>query len=173
MCPAMRPIGHTVQFYRDERFLINTFTSFIKDGLDLDETVVLIMTAQHRQMLHTTLTGDQLRNDKLKFFDAKDFLALLKLEDWSNESQFMHGIETIFSLAGETGQVRVFGEAVDVLCREGKAAAALRLEELGNSVALKHHWSVLCAYSLSAIYEKGGPDTLIKVCQLHGAVRLQ
>ena len=173
MCPAMRPIGHTVQFYRDERFLIDTITSFIKDGLDLNETVVLIMTAQHRQMLHTTLTGDQLRNDKLKFFDVEDFLKFLMVQDGPNESQFMHGMETIFARAGETGQVRVFGEAVDVLCQEGKAAAALRLEELGNSLVLKHNCSVVCAYSLSAIYEKGGPDTLIKVCQLHGTVRLQ
>jgi len=82
-------------------------------------------------------------------------------------------METIFGLTGETGQVRVFGEAVDVLCREGKAAAALRIEELGNTLALKHGCSILCAYSLSVIYEKAGPDTLARVCQLHGDVQLQ
>ena len=167
----MGPIGHTVQFYRDERFLIDTITSFIKGGLDLNETVLVIVTAQHRKMLHTTLTGDQLRNDKLRFFDVRDFLALLMVEDWPNESQFMHGMETIFGR--ETGQVRIFGEAVDVLCGEGKAAAALRLEELGNSLALKHGCSILCAYSLCAIYEKAGAETLARVCQLHGDVQLQ
>ena len=169
----MGPIGHTVQFYRDERFLIDTVTSFIKVGLDLNETVLVIVTAQHRKMLHTTLTGDQVRNDKLRFLDVRDFLALLMVEGWPNESQFMQEMETIFGLAGETGQVRVFGEAVDVLCREGKAAAALRLEELGSSLALKHGCSILCAYSLSAIYEKAGAETLARVCQLHGDVQLQ
>ena len=169
----MGPIGHTVQFYRDERFLIDTITSFIKVGLDLNETVLVIVTAQHRKMLQTTLTGDQLQNDKLRLLDVRDFLALLMVEDWPNESQFMLGMETIFGLAGETGQVRVFGEAVDVLCGEGKAAAALRLEELGNSLALKHGCSILCAYSLSALYEKAGPETLARVCQLHGDVQLQ
>ena len=157
--------SHTVQLYRDQRFLIDTITDFIKAGLDLNETVLVIVTAQHRKELYKTLTRKELRNDKLKFTDVRDFLALFMVEDWPNESQFMHGMETIFGLAGETGKVRVFGEAVDVLCGEGKAAAALRLEELGNSLALKHGCTILCAYSLSAIYEKAGPETLIRVCQ--------
>ena len=169
----MGPLDHTVQFYRGEHFLIDTITSFIKVGLHLNETVLVIVTAQHRTMLHTTLTGDQLRNDKLRLLDVRDFLELLMVEDWPNELQFMLGMETIFGLAGETGQVRVFGEAVDVLCGEGKAAAALRLEELGNSLALKHGCSILCAYSLSALYEKAGPETLARICQLHGDVQLQ
>ena len=173
MCPILRPIGHTVQFYRDEQFLLDTITSFIKVGLDLNETVLLIVTAQHRKMLRTTLTGNQLRNDKLRFFDARDFLALLMVEDWPNELQFMHEMASIFGLAGETGQVRVFGEAVDVLCGEGKAAAALRLEELWNSLVLKHPCSVLCGYSLSALYGNAGPETVARVCQLHGNVQLQ
>jgi hypothetical protein len=169
----MGPLGHTVQFYRGEQFLIDTITSFVKVGLHLNETVLVIVTAQHRTMLHTTLTGDQLRNDKLRLLDVRDFLERLMVEDRPNESRFMHEMETIFGLTGETGQVRVFGEAVDVLCREGKAAAALRIEELGNTLALKHGCSILCAYSLSVIYEKAGPDTLARVCQLHGDVQLQ
>ena len=167
------PLGHTVQFYRDERFLIDTITSFIKVGLDLNETVLVIVTAQHRKELCTTLTGKELRNDKLRFFDARDFLALFMVEDWPNESQFMHGMETILGLAGETGQVRVFGEAVAVLCAEGKAAAALRLEELGNILAIRHHCSVLCAYSLSAMFEKADQETRTRVCQLHQDVQIQ
>ena len=116
----MCPVGHSVQLYRDERFLIDTITGFIRVGLDLNETVLVIVTAQHRQELYTTLTGKELRNDKLRFFDTTDFLALFMVEDWPNESQFMQGIETILGRTGETGPVRVFGEAVEVLCRKGK-----------------------------------------------------
>ena len=47
----MSPFGHSVQLYRDERFLIDTITSFIRVGLDLNETVLVIVTAQHRQEL--------------------------------------------------------------------------------------------------------------------------
>ena len=165
--------SHTVQLYRDQRFLIDTITDFIKAGLDLNETVLVIVTAQHRKELYKTLTRKELRNDKLKFTDVRDFLALFMVEDWPNESQFMHEMETFLGLAGETGRVRVFGEAVQVLCEEGKAAAALRLEELGNIMALKHPCSVLCAYSLSALFEKADQVTRTRVCQLHRHVQIQ
>ena len=165
--------GHSVQLYRDERFLIGSITRFIKAGLDLNETVLVIVTTQHRQELYTSLTDKELRDDKLRFFDTTEFLALFMVEDWPNESQFMQGMETILGRAGKTGQARVFGEAVEILCQEGKAVAALRLEELGNILARKHHCSVLCAYSLSTMFEKADNETRTRVCQLHQDVQIQ
>ena len=169
----MCPHGHSVQLYRDERFLIDSITNFIRVGLDLNETVLVIVTAQHRQEFSKTLTGDELRNDKLRFFDARKFLGPFMVEDWPNESQFTQGMETILGRTGEIGQVRVFGEAAEVLCTEGKAAAALRLEELGNMLVQKHHCSVLCAYSLSTMFEKADSETRTRVCQLHQEVQIQ
>ena len=165
--------GHTVQFYRDERFLIDSITTFIKDGLDLNETVLVIVTAQHRRELYTTLTMKDLRNDKLWFLDPGDLSVLFMVEDWPNESQFMNGMETILRPACENGQIRVFGELVSVLCAEGKAAAALRLEELWNILAIRHHFSLLCAYSLSVMFEKADQETRARVCQLHQHVQIQ
>ena len=165
--------GHTVQFYRDERILIETITAFIKVGLDLNETVLVILTAEHRKDLYTTLTGDELRNDKLRFVDAADILILFMVKDWPNESQFMHGMETMLRLAGDNGQIRVFGELVALLCAEGKAAAALRLEELWNILAIRHSFSLLCAYPLSALVEKTDQGIRTRVCQLHRHVQIQ
>ncbi|HJR77751.1 MAG TPA: MEDS domain-containing protein [Nitrospiraceae bacterium] len=161
-----------MQFYRDERFLIDTITAFIKIGLDLNETVLVILTAQHRRELYTTLTDDELRNDKLRFFDAADTLMLFMVEDRPNESQFMHGMETILRRAGDNGQTRVFGELVALLYTEGKAAAALRLEELWNILVIRHRFPLLCAYPLSALVELdlGNPT---RVCQLHWHVQIQ
>ena len=82
-------------------------------------------------------------------------------------------METILGRAGEISPVRVFGEAAEVLCAEGKAAAALRLEELGNMLVRKHHGSVLCAYSLSTMFEKADNETRTRVCQLHHDVEIQ
>ena len=169
----MCPFGHSVQLYRDERFLIDTITSFIRGGLDLNETVLVMVTAQHRQELSKTLTGDELRNDKLRFFDVRNFLALFMVEGWPNESQFMHVIETILGRGCKTSKVRVFGEAVEVLCQEGKAAAALRLEELGNILVSTYHCYILCAYSLLTMFEKADNETQARICQLHHDVEFQ
>lgn len=169
----MCPLGHSVQLYRDERFLIDTITSFIKVGLDLNGTVLVIVTAQHRKELCTTLTGKELRNDKLRFLDAAAVLRLIMVEDWPNESQFIHEMETILDRAGETGQIRVFGEMVAVLCAEGNAAAALRLEELWNMFTRRRRFALLCAYPLSALFEKADQGTRTRVCQLHQDVQIQ
>ena len=169
----MCPLGHSVQIYRDERFLIDAITSFIKVGLDLNATVLVIVTAQHRKELTTSLTGDELRNDKLRFLDAAAVLRRIMVEDWPNESQFLQEMETILGPAGETGQIRVFGEMVAVLCAEGKAAAALRLEELWNILTRRRRFSLLCAYPLSALFEKADEETRTRVCQLHTGVRIQ
>lgn len=169
----MCPLGHSVQLYRDGRFLIDTITSFIKVGLDLNATVLVIVTAQHREELYKTLTADELRNDKLKFLDAADVLRLIMVEDWPNESQFIHEMETILGRGGENGQIRVFGELVAVLCAEGKAAAALRLEELWNFLVIKHRFSLMCAYPLSALFEKADQETRTRVIELHQHVQIQ
>lgn len=90
--PMVAP-GHTVQFYRDERFLIDSISTFIKGGLDLNETVLVIVTAQHRKEPYTTLTSKELRNGKLWFLDSHEAFMLFMEKDWPNESQFMNGME--------------------------------------------------------------------------------
>jgi hypothetical protein len=95
------------------------------------------------------------------------------VENWPNDSLFMHGMGKILRLACETGQVRVFGELVAVLCADGKAAAALRLEELWNILALRHHFSLLCASPLSPLFEKADEGTRTRVCQLHRHLQSQ
>jgi hypothetical protein len=166
----MRPRGHTVQLYRDERGLIDTITTFIKVGLYLNETVLVLATAQHREKLATTLTGDQRRHDKLRVVDAAAFLRLIMGEDGPNEAQFMQGITTILGQAGETGQIRVFGELVAVLGAEGQAAAAMQLEVLWNILVTKLRFSLLCAYPLDAIADEG---TRTRVIQLHQHAQIQ
>ena len=167
--PMVAP-GHTVQFYRDERFLIDSITTFIKGGLDLNETVLVIVTAQHRKELYTTLTSKELRNGKLWFLDSHEAFMLFMEKDWPNESQFMNGMERFLRGACKNDQIRVFGELVAVLCAEGKAAAALRLEELWNALSIRHHFPLLCAYSLSAPADQ---ETRTRVCQLHQDVQFQ
>lgn len=162
--------GHCVQFYRDERFLIDSVSTYIKAGLDLNETVLAIVTAQHRKELYATLSGKELRDDKLRFLEAEDFLALFMVEGCPNESQFMRGMKAILGLARGNGQVRIFGEAVAVLCAQRNPAAALRLEELWNIMVLEHHLSLLCAYPLSDTFAKADQD---RVCQLHRDAQFQ
>jgi hypothetical protein len=63
-----------------------------------------------------------------------------------------------------------FSENVSLLWAQGNAEAAIRMEQLGNEVALTHDIDILCAYPLGSL--QGGVDTHIfqQICAEHSAV---
>ena len=38
-----------MQFYQDDKFLTESVTSFLKEGLQVNDTVIVVATAQHRE----------------------------------------------------------------------------------------------------------------------------
>ncbi len=62
--------GHSVQFYQDDTFLTESVTKFIKEGLAVDDTVLIIATGPHREELRRGLTPQEIVHDKLWFLDA-------------------------------------------------------------------------------------------------------
>jgi CheY-like chemotaxis protein len=65
------------------------------------------------------------------------------------------------------GPLWIYGEAVDVLCRDGKHGEALRLEQLWNQVFAGRGVHVMCAYSLDGFDDDSGADHLRKICRQH------
>ena len=54
--------------------------------------------------------------------------------------------------AAQNGRrVRAFGEMVALLWSEGNQAAAIRLEELWNELALSQTFCLFCAYSMDSL----------------------
>jgi hypothetical protein len=60
--------------------------------------------------------------------------------------------------------VRVYGETADVLWKQGREAAALRLETLGNELAQTRNVSILCGYSMHNSYKDGSFES---ICRQH------
>ncbi|MEO6112540.1 MAG: hypothetical protein ABIQ24_12050 [Nitrospiraceae bacterium] len=38
-----------MQFYQDDKFLTESVTSFLKEALQVNDTVIVVATAQHRE----------------------------------------------------------------------------------------------------------------------------
>lgn len=54
----------------------------------------------------------------------------------------------------ERTPVRAYAEMVDVLWKQGKTEAAVRLEVLWNELASTHVFSLLCGYAIGSFYKQ-------------------
>jgi hypothetical protein len=164
--------SHTVQFYRDDIFLAQSIARFVTAGLEAHETVIIVVTAHHREELQRVLTPAQLTHHKLRFFDAEEQLAKFIVVEWPSELRFRQVIEEMLGQARQSGPVRIFGEMVAVLWAKGYTRAALHLEELWNKLVKEHSFELLCAYPLEKLSQGTDNDVRI-ISELHTHVHTQ
>jgi hypothetical protein len=158
--------GHSVQFYKDDTFFFTeSVAGFIKEGLQANDTVIIVATAHHREELQKVLTPEQMAHDKLIFADAGELLAKFLVNDWPNDLRFKQVVGGMIAQACQHGSVRVFGEMVAILWAEGKAQAAIHLEELWNTLIAEQSFVLLCGYPVSKF--SGDNDSLKAISQLH------
>ena len=101
--------GYSVQFYSDDTFLMESMIRFVKEGLQINDTVIIVATAHHREMLHKSLTPGQMAHEKLLFFDAGEQLRKFMIADWPSELRFRHVVGNMLGQARQQGPVRIFG----------------------------------------------------------------
>lgn len=168
---------HAVTFYDRERQVEDAVTDHIQDGLDRGERVVVIVSSNHasgveRCALERGLRLDRARAEgRLVVLDAAKTLASFMVGGAPDPQLFMWSVGGVIMDAGADGTpVRAFGEMVALLWEQGNVAAALRLEELWNELAVTQTFSLLCAYPRSAL-EAAPLGDVSQVCALHTDVR--
>lgn len=172
-------LGHDVQFYEDEAFLIETVKAFVTEGLRGNEQVVLFATPEHQQALKHALqeelqdTEDPCeRTVAILFMDAGDVLAKVMVNEWPDEALFMGTVGEFLKPLSQERPLRVFGEMVALLWAQQKHRAALRLEELWNKLIEHQPLSLLCAYCITGFHGKTSCESYQQVCRLHRQVHL-
>jgi hypothetical protein len=163
--------SHSVQFYNDDSYLTQSVARFITEGLQGNETVIIVATTQHRENLQRVLTTEQITHDKLRFLDAEEQLSQFMVAEWPGELQFRRVVEGMLGQARQSGSVRIFGEMVAVLWARGHTWAALRLEALWNKLMEEHSIALLCAYPLSNL--STDHKSLQAISRLHTHVHTQ
>jgi hypothetical protein len=168
--------GHGVYFYDDNTFLIDRVADFVKNGLERQETVIVVATEEHRLDLKTRLIADRVigyaspTDARYLTLDASATLSLFMLDEWPNEHLFLKVIGQIISSSALNTPVRIYGEMVAVLWAQGQHRAALRLEELWNTLAMQLDFSLLCGYPSSAFEGADQSSGLLQVCGCHTEV---
>jgi len=173
--------AHVVQFYGEDRFLLDELSRFIGNALGAGEPAVVIATKEHRDGLNQRLqnwgldTARAIAQGRYMPLDAADTLSKLMHAGSPDPARFAEvvgsAIATVEAASqGEPGPVAAFGEMVALLWAEGKFEAAMRLEQLWNEFAETHPISLHCAYPLSSFYRQEHGDLLLQVCAQHSAV---
>jgi hypothetical protein len=68
-------------------------------------------------------------------------------------------------------RVAACGECAPILWAQGKADAAIRLEELWNQIASTYYVDILCGYPLESLRHEEDSYTFRRICEEHSAVR--
>lgn len=171
--------GHEVQFYDDEEFLNTVVGRFLVDGVRAGQPIIVIATPSHqrafvKQMRSMGADPDHLAPMRdIVWLDARATLSAFMEGNRPNAELFEATVGNIFEKVTANRRyalVRAYGEMVDMLWRDGKAEAAIALEELWNALASKYTFALLCAYARESLVMNAREDGVEMICRAHSRV---
>jgi hypothetical protein len=153
------PMDHFVEFYVDDRSLIESVRTFVSVGISQGDAAIVIADASHREALEEELDRIielQAATEQGLYvpLDADETLSQLMIDGLPDPARFDLVIgELIERVSGDGRNVRVFGQMVSLLWAQGNTAAAFALEDLWNRCSGDHRFRLFCAYPSSAFNE--------------------
>ena len=169
---------HAVQFYENELSLYTTVAGFLGQGLVDGQPAILISTDAHRDAILLHLEGRHidvttaLRTGDLVVLEVHEALRQFMKSDMPGAAAFdaLLGAVIDRTLRGRSKQtmVRAYGEMVDVLWKENKPDAAVRLEMLWNKLAMRYGFALLCGYAMGNFYKE--TERFEEICRQHAYI---
>jgi hypothetical protein len=169
---------HAVQFYENELSLYATVAGFLGQGLVDGQPAILIATDAHRDAILLHLEGRHIdvtkaqRTGDLVVLDVNDVLDRFMKNDMPAAAAFDAELGAVIdrTLKGRSKQtmIRAYGEMVDVLWKEGKPDAAIRLEVLWNKLAMRYGFALLCGYAMGNFYKE--TERFEEICRQHAHI---
>jgi len=172
---------HSVQFYRSDQGLIDELRMFVLAAFQAGDPCLIIATEAHRNALLADLNSrgldvaGQIELRRLVCLDAAETLAAFSSHGFPDRSRFQQVIGgTITQLLGgsqgKPSRVAAFGEMVALLWEQGKAEAALGLEQLWNVLLAELPVSLRCAYPLAFFDRAAHSGAFREICCAHSQV---
>lgn len=175
------PAAHSVQFYADDRFLLNAAARFLAHALTRGEAGVVIATQEHRRGIAEQLQARGIdvararETDQYVEVDADEMLSNIMPEGRIDAVRFAGMLEDVIAEAnaatgGKHRRAAVFGEAVSVLCARGEFEAAVELEQLWNGLAQMRSCILLCGHAANSLDRAAHAEFFSKICAQHSNV---
>jgi DNA-binding NarL/FixJ family response regulator len=178
------PHCHEVLFYSDEAILLDTFARFIAQALKSGRAAIVVITESHSDGLVSRLKAQGLDVDAATQqgtyiqLDVAKTLSTFMVDGMPDATRFFEFAAGLIEAAAKAARephrgVVACGEDPSVLWAEGKADAAIRLEQLCDDVAKAFGLDMLCGYTLSSFHGEEDEHVYQSICAEHSAVYSQ
>jgi hypothetical protein len=175
---------HEVQFYSDDALLLDTFARFIAVALKSGRAAIVVITDSHRDGLVSRLKVQGLDVDAATQqgtyiqLDVNKTFSTFMVNDMPDSARFFPLVDGLMEAAAKAARqehhgVVVCGEGTSVLWAEGKADAAIRLEQLWDEVGKTLGVDILCGYALSSFHGEEDEHVFQSICAEHSGVYSQ
>jgi PAS domain S-box-containing protein len=172
----MRP-SHSVQFYLDDRFLIDEVSKFVGSALGTGNAALVIATQPHREGIASRLEARGFdvfyarEQGRYLALDAADTLAGIMSNDTPDRAAFQRIVGGALAELGarqdRSAGIAAFGEMVALLWAVGNTKAALALEQLWNELGRDHRFALRCAYPVEGTSNVEEHDAIREICSEH------
>jgi hypothetical protein len=107
--------------------------------------------------------------------DVNKTLSTFMVNDMPDSARFFELVDGLMESAGKAATqdhhgVVACGECSPVLWAEGKADAAIRVEQLWAQAGKAHGADILCGYALSSFHGEQDANVFRSICAEHSAV---
>jgi DNA-binding NarL/FixJ family response regulator len=178
------PHRHEVQFYSDDALLLDTFAGFIAAALKSGRAAVVVIGQPHSHGLLLRLKAQGLDVDAATQqgtyiqVDASKMLSAFMVNDMPDSGRFFPVVGGLIEAAAKAARqqdrgVVACGESSPLLWAEGKADAAIRVEQLWDELGKTFGLDILCGYALSGFHGKEDEHVFQRICAEHSAVYSQ
>ncbi len=178
------PHCHEALFYSDEAILLDTFARFIAVALKSGRAAIVVITESRSDGLVSRLKAQGLDVDAATQqgtyiqLDVAKTLSTFMVNGMPDATRFFEMAGGLIEAAAKAARephrgVVACGEDPSVLWAEGKADAAIRLEQLCDEVAKAFGLDMLCGYALSSFHGEEDEHVFQSICAEHSAVYSQ
>jgi DNA-binding NarL/FixJ family response regulator len=175
------PHRHEVQFYSDDAVFLDSFTRFISAALKAGDVAIVVATESRRNSLVERLReqgldiDEAIRQGTYISLDVAKTLSTFIINDMPDSDRLFEAVGDLIRAAAKAGRkehprVVACGECAPFLWTEGKADAAIKLEQLWSQLATTYEMDVLCGYALDSFHGEEDQHVFQSICAEHSAV---
>ncbi len=172
---------HEVLFYSDDTVFLDRCAHFIGAVLEGGDVAVVLATESHRDSLNHRLKVQGLdvdaaiKDGRYIPLDVAKTLSTFMVNDMPDTDRFFEVAGGLIRTAAKAGKrehprIAACGECAPFLWAEGKADAAIRLEQLWDQLVTIYEVDTLCAYPLSSFHGEKDEHVFQEICAEHSAV---